>query len=142
MDLVGLPASYAARFPAALSGGEAQRVSVARALAARPRIVLMDEPFGALDPVTRDALGSAYRDLHERLRLTTIMVTHDVQEAVLLADRIVVMSAGRVRAQGTPADLMSSTADPDVAALMAMPKRQAERIAAILERNGGEAAHG
>jgi osmoprotectant transport system ATP-binding protein len=142
LDLVGLPASYAVRFPAALSGGEAQRVSVARALAARPRIVLMDEPFGALDPVTRDALGSAYRDLHERLRLTTIMVTHDVQEAILLADRIVVMSAGRVRAQGAPADLMSSTADPDVAALMAMPKRQAERISAILERNGGAAAGG
>jgi osmoprotectant transport system ATP-binding protein len=142
LDLVGLPRSYAARFPDALSGGEAQRVSVARALAARPRIVLMDEPFGALDPVTRDAIGSAYRSLHEQLRLTTVMVTHDVQEAVLLADRIVVMSAGRIRAQGTPAELMADTADPDVAALMAMPKRQAERIAAIMDRAGGAAAHG
>ena len=140
LDLVGLPRSYAARFPDALSGGEAQRVSVARALAARPEIVLMDEPFGALDPVTRDAVGAAYRGLHEQLGLTTVMVTHDVQEAVLLADRIVVMSAGRVRAQGTPADLMSSTADPDVAALMAMPRRQAARIAAILERARPEAA--
>ena len=142
LDLVGLPRGYSTRFPAALSGGEAQRVSVARALAARPRIVLMDEPFGALDPVTRDALGAAYRDLHKRLGLTTIMVTHDVQEAVLLADRIVVMSGGRIRAQGTPAALMANAADPDVTALMAMPKRQAERIAAILERNGGGAAHG
>jgi osmoprotectant transport system ATP-binding protein len=142
LDLVGLPRSYSSRFPGALSGGEAQRVSVARAIAARPRIVLMDEPFGALDPVTRDTLGSAYRGLHERLGLTTVMVTHDVQEAVLLADRIVVMSAGRVLAQGTPAALMSHQADPDVAALMAMPKRQAERIASILERNGTEAAHG
>ncbi len=142
LDLVGLPRSYAARFPDALSGGEAQRVSVARALAARPRIVLMDEPFGALDPVTRDAIGSAYRSLHEQLRLTTVMVTHDVQEAVLLADRIVVMSAGRIRAQGTPADLMADTADPDVAALMAMPRRQAERIAAIMDRAGGAPAHG
>jgi osmoprotectant transport system ATP-binding protein len=142
LDLVGLPRSYAVRFPDALSGGQAQRVSVARALAARPRIVLMDEPFGALDPVTRDALGSAYRQLHERLGLTTVMVTHDVQEAVLLADRIVVMSAGRILAQGTPRALMSSAADPDVAALMAMPKRQAARIASILERDGGEAAHG
>jgi osmoprotectant transport system ATP-binding protein len=142
LDLVGLPRSYATRFPDALSGGEAQRVSVARALAARPRIVLMDEPFGALDPVTRDAVGSAYRGLHERLRLTTVMVTHDVQEAVLLADRIVVMSAGRVLAHGTPRDLMSSAADTDVAALMAMPRRQAERIASIMERTRGEAPHG
>jgi osmoprotectant transport system ATP-binding protein len=142
LDLVGLPQSYAVRFPDALSGGEAQRVSVARAIAARPRIVLMDEPFGALDPVTRDALGAAYRRLHERLGLTTVMVTHDVQEAVLLADRIVVMSAGRVLAQGTPAALMSHAADPDVAALMAMPKRQAERIASIMQRNGGEVPHG
>src|SRR6202035_2396835 len=142
LDLVGLPQSYAPRFPDALSGGEAQRVSVARAIAARPRIVLMDEPLGALDPVTRDALGSAYRGLHERLGLTTVMVTHDVQEAVLLADRIVVMSAGRILAQGTPAALMSDEADPAVAALMAMPKRQAERIASILQRNGGIAPHG
>ena len=117
-------------------------MSVARAIAARPRIVLMDEPFGALDPVTRDTLGSAYRALHERLRLTTVMVTHDMQEAVLLADRIVVMSGGRILAQGTPAALMGGTADPEVAALMAMPKRQAARIAALLQRNGGEARHG
>jgi osmoprotectant transport system ATP-binding protein len=121
---------------------------VARALAARPRIVLMDEPFGALDPVTRDALGTAYRELHARLGLTTVMVTHDVQEAVLLADQIVVMSAGRIRARGTPHDLMSGADDPDVAALMAMPKRQAARIAAIMERAGSmertgpEAPHG
>jgi osmoprotectant transport system ATP-binding protein len=114
---------------------------VARAIAARPRIVLMDEPFGALDPVTRDAIGQAYRALHERLGLTTLMVTHDVQEAVLLADRIVVMSGGRVLAQGTPRELMSNSVDPAVAALMAMPKRQAERIAAIMAR-GEEGGHG
>src|SRR6202035_2058964 len=106
LDLVGLPRGYASRFPGALSGGEAQRVSVARAIAARPRIVLMDEPFGALDPVTRDTLGSAYRALHERLGLTTVMVTHDMQEAVLLADRIVVMSAGRIVADDTPGALL------------------------------------
>jgi osmoprotectant transport system ATP-binding protein len=79
LDLVELPRSYAARFPAALSGGQRQRAGVARALAARPRIVLMDEPFGALDPLTRDTLGTAYRDLHRRLNLTTVMVTHDMQ---------------------------------------------------------------
>jgi osmoprotectant transport system ATP-binding protein len=142
LDLVGLPRSYAARFPDALSGGEAQRVSVARALAARPRIVLMDEPFGALDPVTRDAIGQAYRALHEQLGLTTVMVTHDVQEAVLLADQIAVMSAGRVLAQDTPRALMTSAADPTVAALMAMPKRQAERIAAIQQQGGKDDPHG
>ena len=74
-----------------------QRVGVARALAARPAIMLMDEPFGALDPVTRDALGSEYRRLHEQMGLTTLMVTHDVLEAVLLADRIVVMRDGAHR---------------------------------------------
>jgi osmoprotectant transport system ATP-binding protein len=146
LDLVGLPRSYASRFPDALSGGQAQRVSVARAIAARPRIVLMDEPFGALDPLTRDALGSAYRQLHERLGLTTVMVTHDVQEAVLLADRIVIMRGGRILAHDTPRALMAQTADPEVAALMAMPKRQAERIAALMgsgeATNGGDAAHG
>jgi len=132
LDLVGLPQSYASRFPAALSGGERQRVGVARAIAARPKIVLMDEPFGALDPITRDALGSAYRALHEKLGLTTIMVTHDVQEAVLLADEIVVMKRGRVLAQDIPRALLADAAHPDVRALMAMPKRQAERIRAVI----------
>ncbi len=141
LDLVGLPQSYAARFPDALSGGEAQRISVARAIAARPRIVLMDEPFGALDPLTRDAIGHAYRELHARLGLTTVMVTHDVQEALLLADRIAVMSGGHVLAQGTPRELVSGTEDPTVADLMAMPRRQAERIAAIMAR-GAENQHG
>jgi osmoprotectant transport system ATP-binding protein len=142
LELVGLPKSYAARFPDALSGGQAQRVSVARALAARPRIVLMDEPFGALDPVTRDALGTAYRRLHEQLGLTTVMVTHDVQEAVLLADQIVVMRAGKVLAHDTPQALMAAGIDADVADLMAMPKRQAARIAAIMQHDGREAPHG
>jgi osmoprotectant transport system ATP-binding protein len=98
----------------------------------------MDEPFGALDPVTRDGLGHAYRALHERLGLTTVMVTHDVQEAILLADRIVVMKAGRILAEDEPRALMGS-ADPDVRALMDMPRRQAERVQALLD---GGAHHG
>jgi len=110
--------------------------SVARAIAARPRIVLMDEPFGALDPVTRDGLASAYRALHDRLGLTTLMVTHDVQEAILLADRIVVMKAGRVLADDAPRALMAGSADPDVAALMDMPRRQAERVRALIDGEG------
>ncbi len=133
LDLVGLPRDWAGRAPAALSGGQQQRVGVARAIAARPKIVLMDEPFGALDPVTRDGLGRAYRDLHERLGLTTVMVTHDVQEAVLLADRIVVMKAGRVLADDSPRALLAGAADPDVAALMDMPRRQAERVRALMD---------
>ena len=131
LDLVSLPRDVAARLPAALSGGQRQRVGVARALAAGPAIMLMDEPFGALDPVTRDDLGREYRALHERLGLTTVMVTHDVMEALTLADRIVVMDAGRVVADAAPAALMSGAQPPVVQALMDTPRRQAERIARL-----------
>ena len=132
LDLVSLPRAVAARAPSALSGGQQQRVGVARALAARPRVMLMDEPFGALDPLTRQELGDAYRDLHRQLGLTTVMVTHDVQEAVLLADRIVVMKGGRVAADDTPRALLKGHPDSDVAALMATPKVQADRVAALM----------
>jgi osmoprotectant transport system ATP-binding protein len=128
LDLVALPREVAARAPAALSGGQRQRVGVARALAAEPKLMLMDEPFGALDPITRDALGADYRALHERLGLTTVMVTHDMAEAVLLADRVVVLDHGRILADGTPADLLAHTTDPAVRALLEAPKRQAERL--------------
>ncbi|MAK82635.1 ATP-binding cassette domain-containing protein [Phenylobacterium sp.] len=131
LDLVALPQEMGARFPAALSGGQQQRIGVARALAAEPHIVLMDEPFGALDPLTRDALGDDYRALHERLNLSTVMVTHDMTEALLLADRIVVVAHGRVIADGAPQTLAASS-DPDVAALLAAPRRQAERLRARL----------
>jgi osmoprotectant transport system ATP-binding protein len=131
LGLVDLPPDLAARLPSELSGGQRQRVGVARALAAEPQVLLMDEPFGALDPVTRDALGGDVRALHERLSLTTVMVTHDMAEAVLLADRIVVMKTGRIIAHGTPAEL-AHDADPDVASLMDAPRRQAERLRAKL----------
>ena len=109
LDLVRLDrAQYRDRLPHELSGGQRQRVGVARALAARPRIVLMDEPFGALDPLTRDALGDDFRDLHRKLGLTTVMITHDMTEAILLADRVAVMRDGRLLAQGTPAELSDS----------------------------------
>jgi osmoprotectant transport system ATP-binding protein len=133
LELVQLPQSMAERLPAELSGGQRQRVGVARALAAKPAIMLMDEPFGALDPITRDALAGEYRRLHERMGLTTLMVTHDVLEALLLADRIVVMRAGEVAAQGTPQELLEQTDDPGVAELMDMPRRHAERITALLD---------
>jgi osmoprotectant transport system ATP-binding protein len=123
------------RFPHELSGGQRQRVGVARALAARPRIVLMDEPFGALDPLTRDALGDDYRTLHNKLGLTTVMITHDMTEAILLADRIAVMRAGRLLAQGTPSDL-SGSGDAYVGELLRTPRRQAERLNMLLPRDG------
>ena len=129
IDLVRLDrAKYRDRLPHQLSGGERQRVGVARALAARPRIVLMDEPFGALDPITRDALGRDVRALHDELGLTTVMITHDALEAVLLADRIVVMRDGHAIADGTPHGLLAGEADPYVRELMQMPRRQAERL--------------
>jgi osmoprotectant transport system ATP-binding protein len=137
LGLVSLPAGVAPRLPAELSGGQRQRVGVARALAAGPAIMLMDEPFGALDPVTRDDLGREYRALHDRLGLTTVMVTHDVMEALSLADRVVVMDAGAIAADAAPAALMSGEQPPIVQALMDTPRRQAERIAKLTA-----AAHG
>ena len=131
LELVDLPKDVGARLPAALSGGQRQRVGVARALAAKPAIMLMDEPFGALDPITRDALGRDYRALHERLGLTTLMVTHDVWEALLLADRIVVLGSGRVLADASPAALLAGHPDERVRALMETPRRQAERVRAL-----------
>ena len=94
--------------------------------------MLLDEAFGALDPVTRDALGQDYRALHDALGLTTVMITHDVLEAVLLADRIAVMQAGRLTAQGTARELMADGAPAYARELMASPKRQAERVAVKL----------
>ena len=128
LDLVDLPHNFAARLPAALSGGQRQRVGVARALALAPRLMLMDEPFGALDPVTRDQLGTAYRTLHDRLGLTSVMVTHDMAEALLLADRVLVMQAGRIVADATPHDLLAGKAGAAADALVAVPREQAERL--------------
>src|ERR1700692_2676490 len=136
LDLVRLDrAQHRDRLPHELSGGQRQRVGVARALAARPRVVLMDEPFGALDPLIRDALGDDYRALHRKLGLTTVMITHDMTEAILLADRIAVMRAGRLLAQGTPAELSGSD-DPYVGELLRTPRRQAERLKVLLPRDG------
>ncbi len=131
LDLVDLPRDLAVRRPETLSGGQRQRVGVARALAAAPGLMLMDEPFGALDPVTRDALGERVRALHDRLRLTTVMVTHDMAEALLLADRVLVMAAGSVVADATPAQLLAGGGGDGAQALVRVPRRQAERLAAL-----------
>src|SRR5215468_7462416 len=136
LELVRLDrGQYRDRLPHELSGGQRQRVGVARALAARPRIVLMDEPFGALDPLTRDALGDDFRELHRKLGLTTVMITHDMTEAILLADRIAVMREGKLLAQGTPAELAAS-GDPYVGELLRTPRRQADRLNEALPRGG------
>ncbi|HEX3486604.1 MAG TPA: ATP-binding cassette domain-containing protein [Micropepsaceae bacterium] len=131
LDLVRLPRELAGRLPATLSGGQSQRVGVARALAAKPAIMLMDEPFGAVDPITRDALARDYRALHDALGLTTVMVTHDVLEAVLLADRIAVMEGGELVECGPTQELLANAKRPSVRALMDMPRRQAARVDAL-----------
>jgi osmoprotectant transport system ATP-binding protein len=137
LQLVRLdPAQYRDRFPAALSGGERQRVGVARALAAEPKIVLMDEPFGALDALNRDAIGSDYRALHASLGLTSVMITHDLTEAVLLADRVVVVHQGRLIEEGTPRQLMTAPKAAYVRELIETPRRQAARLGALLKGGG------
>jgi osmoprotectant transport system ATP-binding protein len=107
LRLVGLdPAQYAKRHPRELSGGQRQRVGVARALAADPPILLMDEPFGALDPVTRAELQGEFRDLAQRLNKTIVFVTHDLREALLLASRIVLLEAGRIVLTSSPQEFL------------------------------------
>ena len=133
LELVRLaPESYAHRLPRELSGGEQQRVGMARALAARPSIMLMDEPFGALDPLVRDELGADYRAIHERLGLTTVLVTHDMTEALLLADRIIVMRAGEIVQIGTPQELLRAPANDFVRSMIDTPRRRAKRLADAL----------
>ncbi len=131
LALVDLPGDVAARMPDQLSGGQRQRVGVARALATQPGCMLMDEPFGALDPVTRDELGRAVRALHDRLGLTTLMVTHDMAEALLIADRVLVMQDGRIVADATPAALARGEGGPEAQALIAVPMRQADALEAL-----------
>jgi osmoprotectant transport system ATP-binding protein len=114
IELIGLGAdNYAGRWPDELSGGERQRVGVARALAADPPVLLMDEPFGALDPVTRRQLQDEFRRLQLRLRKTVLFVTHDMAEAMALGDRIGVLDAGRLIWSG-PADAIAQSDDPRV----------------------------
>jgi len=112
LALVGLePDTYAERFPHDLSGGEQQRVGVARALAADPPILLMDEPFGAVDPLTRDRLQGEFQELQRSLRKTVVFVTHDLDEAVRLADRVCLMRDGAVEQYAPPQELLSAPAN-------------------------------
>jgi osmoprotectant transport system ATP-binding protein len=131
--LVELDQALLSQRPDELSGGQQQRVGVARALAASPSVMLLDEPFGALDPLTRDRLQRSFGALRRRLELTAVFVTHDVAEAVVLADRIGVMRSGRLVQLGTPDELARSPADADVARLIDTPRRQARLVAERLE---------
>jgi osmoprotectant transport system ATP-binding protein len=128
LELVELDPQLFPRQPSELSGGQQQRVGFARALAVSPRLMLMDEPFGALDPLTRDRLQQSFLQLRRRLDLTAVLVTHDMAEALLLADRVGVMNAGRLVQLGTPAELLRAPADDHVAQLLATPRRQARRL--------------
>jgi len=112
MDLTGLPRSYRDKKPHELSGGESQRVGVCRALAADPKILLMDEPFGAVDPMTRIKIQLAFRNIQKELKKTVVFVTHDVEEAILLADRIAVMHHGKILGYDTP-EAFSHTMEED-----------------------------
>jgi osmoprotectant transport system ATP-binding protein len=139
LTLVELPpAEFRGRLPQELSGGQQQRVGLARALAARSEILLLDEPFGALDPATRDRLQQWFQRVRRELGLTVVFVTHDMAEALLLGDRIAVLRAGRLVQLGTPRELLLRPADPHVAELLAAPRRQAEAVDALL-RDGAPA---
>lgn len=118
LQLVGLPLAYRQRSPRQLSGGEQQRVGLARALAAEPAILLMDEPFAALDAITRACLQEELRDLQRKLHKTILFVTHDVEEALLLADRIAVLRSGQLVQYGTPLEIIARPEDPFVQELV------------------------
>ncbi len=119
LELVGLPpAAYEKRYPNQLSGGEQQRVGLARALAAEPSTMLMDEPFGALDAITRTRLQDELKRIHRQFQQTILFVTHDIEEAVRLADRIVVMRDGKIVQVDAPLQIVSNPADDFVADLV------------------------
>jgi osmoprotectant transport system ATP-binding protein len=119
LELVGMPvATFAERWPRELSGGQRQRVAIARALVHEPEIVLLDEPFGALDAITRADLQETFLTLRRELAVTTLLVTHDLREAALLADTIAVMRAGRIEQVATPATLQARPETPYVRRLL------------------------
>lgn len=129
LELIGIPQDYGRRYPKALSGGQKQRVGVARAMAADPPVLLMDEPFGAIDPITRDRLQNEFLRLQERIRKTIVFVTHDIDEAVKMGDRIAVFGErSRVAQYDTPERILTAPANDFVRNLIgsgAMIKRLA-----------------
>jgi osmoprotectant transport system ATP-binding protein len=119
LSLVGLdPSRFADRWPRELSGGQRQRVAIARALAAEPDLVLLDEPFGALDAITRSELQDAFAALRQRVNMTCVLVTHDVHEALLLATHVAVMHSGRIEQNAAPRELVAAPATEYVRTLL------------------------
>ncbi len=132
LELVQLPAEeYADRLPAALSGGQQQRIAFARAMAAEPGLILLDEAFGALDPVIRAELQAEFSDIQEKLGFTALLVTHDMAEALLVADHIFVMDGGKLIRQGTPSELWREPGDARVEAMIHQPRTHAEQLAGL-----------
>jgi len=131
------PVAYAAKYPHELSGGQQQRVGVARALAAEPQLLLMDEPFGALDPIIRAKAQDDLLDIQRRFGTTVILVTHDMDEAFRLGDRVAVMSHGRLLQYDRPAQLITQPADPFVSQLIGSTDRSLKLLSLT---TAGEAA--
>ncbi|MCK4910235.1 MAG: ATP-binding cassette domain-containing protein [Thermodesulfovibrionales bacterium] len=129
LEVVGLdPQQFLYRYPDELSGGQQQRVGVARALASKPSIMLMDEPFGALDAVNRDMLQQELLRLKDKLEKTIVFVTHDIFEAFTLADRIAVLHEGRLQQIGTKDEILAAPATEFVEELLASPRKQLEKF--------------
>lgn len=132
LEKLHLPESYLPLYPNELSGGQQQRVGLARALMADPPVLLMDEAFGALDPITRASIRKEFKQLDELKRKTIVMVTHDVQEAFEMADRICLMDAGKIKQIGTPTELLFKPADPFVSSFLDDQRLQLELKAVSL----------
>jgi len=131
LDLVGLPAAeFGSRFPHELSGGQRQRAALARSIAARPQVILLDEPFGALDAISRGELQVAFDKLRRRLNVTTLLVTHDLAEAARLADDVVVMRRGKIEQRGPMRQLVSSPVTEYVARLIEQARAALEGLLA------------
>ncbi len=140
LQLVDLdPAAYKDRLPSELSGGQRQRVGVVRALAADPSVMLLDEPFGALDPVTRDTIQTEFMRIQEEVGFAAVLVTHDMTEALLMATRIVVIRDGIIAQEGTPHELLTEPADEYIETLISTPRRQAHELEALLTGDEGGA---
>ncbi len=132
LDMVGMePEVYASRYPTELSGGQQQRIGVLRALAAEPPLILMDEPFGALDPIARESLQDEVKNLHHRLNKTIIFVTHDMDEALKLADRVVVMNKGEVVQVAAPEELLRKPANQFVASFIGKDRLNGDSLQSV-----------